>query len=200
MTIVPLPIKPLPRLALAGAASILAAALLAGPLAGGADADEYDRMVAPVRVCPGSNNWAASTVRQLSAMRCLHNYARAHAPGRKRAKLKARASLYTSARLKAFDVLSCQQLVHEACGKNAFVYFNTVGYGVGCSGRGENLGVGEAQYGSARSIMRAWLHSPGHRQVLLGRRYRDIGIGLVEGSFEGHPNAQVWVAHFGYRC
>jgi uncharacterized protein YkwD len=30
-------------------------------------------------------------------------------------------------------------------------------------------------------IVAAWLASPGHRRVLLDRRYRDIGIGVVAG-------------------
>ena len=38
-----------------------------------------------------------------------------------------------------------------------------------------------------------------HRENLLNRRFRQVGIGLVRGSYRGQSGAQFWVAHFGYR-
>jgi uncharacterized protein YkwD len=51
---------------------------------------------------------------------------------------------------------------------------------------------------SARSgwVVSAWLHSPEHRAILLGRRYRYAGIAAAKGSFDGSP-VVVWVLHVG---
>ena len=47
---------------------------------------------------------------------------------------------------------------------------------------GEVLAWGEGRYASPRAAVRSWLHSPPHRRVLLGRRYRDVGVGVALGS------------------
>ena len=47
-----------------------------------------------------------------------------------------------------------------------------------------------------RAIFRAWLHSPGHRENILGP-YGQIGIGLRSGSLEGNRDAHVWIQEFG---
>lgn len=47
---------------------------------------------------------------------------------------------------------------------------------------GENLAWGSGSMGSAEKIVEAWMDSPGHRANILNARYREIGIGLIEGS------------------
>ena len=42
--------------------------------------------------------------------------------------------------------------------------------------------------------VRGWLRSPGHRLVLLGARFRFVGIGRVHG-----PRGTIWVVHLGRR-
>jgi uncharacterized protein YkwD len=32
------------------------------------------------------------------------------------------------------------------------------------------------------TIVRAWMHSPGHRANILNRRFREIGIGVASGA------------------
>jgi uncharacterized protein YkwD len=44
--------------------------------------------------------------------------------------------------------------------------------------------------------LRAWLHSPPHRRVLLDRRFYWVGFGRVAGRFGGH-RATIWVGQFG---
>jgi len=46
--------------------------------------------------------------------------------------------------------------------------------------------------------MDLWLNSDEHRHVLLTRDYDDIGVSVVSGRFDGHGDATIWVAHFGY--
>ncbi len=38
--------------------------------------------------------------------------------------------------------------------------------------------------------MDAWLASPGHRRVLLERRYADVGVGIAAGAPSGNPATQ----------
>jgi uncharacterized protein YkwD len=43
---------------------------------------------------------------------------------------------------------------------------------------GENIAWGTGNLATPRSIVRAWMNSPGHRANILNRRFRQIGIGI----------------------
>lgn len=60
----------------------------------------------------------------------------------------------------------------------------------------ETLGWSAPADGSEARIVTGWLHSPGHRAILLDRRLRDVGIGVHVGPFKGQPNAVVATADF----
>ena len=47
---------------------------------------------------------------------------------------------------------------------------------------GEILAWGTGPRATAAGTVRAWMRSPGHRHVLVSRRYRDVGAGLVAGT------------------
>jgi uncharacterized protein YkwD len=47
---------------------------------------------------------------------------------------------------------------------------------------GENLAWGIGSLSTPRSIVRAWMHSPGHRANILQRSFRNIGIGISFGA------------------
>jgi len=47
---------------------------------------------------------------------------------------------------------------------------------------GENLAWGRDGDAAPESIVLAWLRSPTHRRVLLGARYRRVGIGVARGT------------------
>jgi len=47
---------------------------------------------------------------------------------------------------------------------------------------GEALAWGQGTRATPAAIVRAWMHSPPHRAVLLGRGYRRVGIGVAPGS------------------
>jgi uncharacterized protein YkwD len=72
-------------------------------------------------------------------------------------------------------------------------------YGVRGPLFGENLAWGVGSQSSARSIVRAWLASPGHRANLLRPGFRRVGIGTRVGSFRGHGGATVVTADFAGR-
>ena len=68
-----------------------------------------------------------------------------------------------------------------------------------CWRAGENLAWGAEQLGSVRSIFRAWMRSPEHRENILGE-FTQIGIDLRTGTLEGLAGTHVWTQHFGSHC
>ncbi|MBA2383053.1 MAG: CAP domain-containing protein [Actinobacteria bacterium] len=70
------------------------------------------------------------------------------------------------------------------------------GFGARGPAYGENLAWGVGALAKARSIVRAWLASPGHRVNLLRPGWRRIGIGAAVGTFDGYRGATVVTADF----
>jgi uncharacterized protein YkwD len=67
---------------------------------------------------------------------------------------------------------------------------------------GENLAYGSPELGPAAAV-RMWMNSPGHRENLLSRSWREIGLGVLHvgaagGAFGGSP-VTVVTADFGAR-
>jgi uncharacterized protein YkwD len=65
---------------------------------------------------------------------------------------------------------------------------------------GETLAWGDHGKGTPHAIVRAWLHSPEHRHIMLDGRLTQIGIGLVWGSPQSPgARAATYTADFGYK-
>lgn len=67
---------------------------------------------------------------------------------------------------------------------------------------GENLAWGAAHLATPKSIVSAWMASPGHRSNILRRKFRDIGLGVVKGAPQkGNVGgtAVTYVHAFGWR-
>lgn len=65
---------------------------------------------------------------------------------------------------------------------------------------GENLAWGEGTLGTPRSIVAAWMESPGHRKNLLSPRFTEVGIGTTSGTPTGSERAALTVtAEYGVR-
>ena len=67
---------------------------------------------------------------------------------------------------------------------------------------GENIAYGTGPYGTPRSIVRGWMHSPGHRANILNGTFRDIGIGIATGapiSGGAGTSGGTYTTDFGYR-
>jgi uncharacterized protein YkwD len=63
---------------------------------------------------------------------------------------------------------------------------------------GEILEVHRGRRLRVRLAVRAWMHSPIHRAIILSRAFRLAGAGYTTGRFHGHA-ATMWVMHFGRR-
>jgi uncharacterized protein YkwD len=62
---------------------------------------------------------------------------------------------------------------------------------------GEDLAWGIGRPGTAAGVVAAWMHSPEHRRILLGRVYRRVGIGVVAGTPFDRTRGATVTADFG---
>jgi hypothetical protein len=65
---------------------------------------------------------------------------------------------------------------------------------------GENIGWGQGELSSARSMVTAWMNSPGHRANVLFRSYREIGIGIAIGAPVDPAWGATYTTDFGARA
>ncbi len=176
------------------AAGVLVTALLALPASAGA-AGPWDSLLAPVTACPGQTDASLPAATQRQAMVCMQRWARAQ---------KGLGGVHVSRQLKASsgrkarDIERCQDFSHNACGRNAFYWFQREHFFRGVFGGGEILALGSGTAATVRGTMSNWLNSDLHRSVILDPRWDDIGVGLVHGRFQGYADVAIWVAHFGY--
>jgi uncharacterized protein YkwD len=153
--------------------------------------------LAPASVCPDQTGIDVPVAVQEEAMRCMTDYARQHFGLPTLADAEA---LDVSAQSKADDILRCDSFSHYACGREFTYWMKESGYlSAQCWRAGENLAWGTGSEGTVRSIFRAWMRSPGHRQNILGN-FTQIGISLQVGELAGLRGTRVWTQHFGSHC
>jgi len=102
--------------------------------------------------------------------------------------------LTASALAKVRDMFKNQYFAHESpAGKGAGDLAEAEGYDFILIG--ENLALGNFE--GDKALVDAWMASPGHRANILGSRYKEIGIAVGRGIFEGR---ETWLAvqHFGF--
>lgn len=64
---------------------------------------------------------------------------------------------------------------------------------------GEVIAWGAGPLGSPEAIFKAWMKSRSHRTIILGRRWRDVGVGCSRGTFKGTGGVCMWTVDFGRR-
>jgi len=154
-------------------------------------------LLAPAGTCPDEGDENGAPADQKQAMSCLVDYARRSAG---LPEFSTSADLERSASAKSGDILRCDSFSHFACGREFTFWMRRVGYLRGdCWRAAENIAWGGGSGGSARNVMRALIHSPEHRQNILGD-YTTFGAGLQIGRLDGHADAHVWTQHFGSHC
>ena len=151
--------------------------------------------------CPGGRVGAANltVVQARTAVVCLINHKRARyhvRPVREHPLLDAAAQGHT-------DAMTRQNFFsHEGDGTPASRAANA-GYMAGARawGIGEDLFWGAAGLSTPNATVNAWMHSPPHRFVLLSRTFRQVGVGVDQGTPAGadNTNAGTYTALFGYR-
>ena len=142
----------------------------------------------------------ASKAKIREATLCLLNRKRAANGARK---LRQNQRLAKAARAHAADMVRRDYFAHTAPGGVSFVdrimRQDYVKQGQGWV-LGENLAWGSYQLATPKSIVRSWMNSPGHRANILNRRFREIGIGVVDGApVPGTAHAATYATSFGTR-
>jgi uncharacterized protein YkwD len=154
---------------------------------------------AKAKACPGANKTPTeqSTEDARRAMTCLVNRRRAHS-GRHR--LRPSVALGMAAQGHSQSMVASDFFGHGGDG-TPMSRAAAAGYGGRKTTVGENLGWGGDYMGSPRRILDAWMASPGHRQVLLLPRFRQIGVGVALGSPFGpdDPNTATYTLDLGRR-
>ncbi len=107
--------------------------------------------------------------------------------------LAINAELNRAAEIKARDMLAGQYFEHVSpSGVDAGALIRDAGYEYVLVG--ENLALGKFDHDSA--LVQGWMDSPGHRANILKPDFREIGVGLVYGLYEG-KNTWLAVQEFG---
>ena len=150
--------------------------------------------VAEAQGCRGAH----STSAPVKATLCLINVQRR---ARGLASLSANATLARAARRHANDMVLRGYFSHVSpTGVTFTTRLQRNGYlRSGCSwSAGETLAWGTGAAATPAGAVSAWMHSPPHRAVLLGRAYRDVGIGVALGTPYGRGRSSAtYAADFG---
>jgi len=62
---------------------------------------------------------------------------------------------------------------------------------------GENIAWGSGALATPRAIVKAWMHSTGHRHNIMQPRFRVIGIGIGAGAPTGGGSGRTYTTDFG---
>ena len=63
----------------------------------------------------------------------------------------------------------------------------------------EVIGWGKGIRGTPQAVLRAWLASPAHRPIILGARWRDVGVGCARGTYAGLSGVLMYTVDVGRR-
>ena len=135
-----------------------------------------------------------------NATLCLLNKRRAEHGKRK---LRHNRRLAKAARAHANDMVTKDYFAHDSPSGIDFVdrilRADYVDRGDGWR-LGENLAWGSHELATPRSIVKAWMKSPGHRANILNGKFHEIGIGIVRGAPQpGVDRAATYATEFGTR-
>jgi uncharacterized protein YkwD len=64
---------------------------------------------------------------------------------------------------------------------------------------GENIAWGCGSYGAPESIFRWWMHSSEHRSNILKKGFREVGLGVMTGTYKSCNQATMYTVDFGVR-
>ncbi len=97
------------------------------------------------------------------------------------ADLTENSKLTSAAFAKANDMLSNDYFAHTSpSGKTPWDFIKAVGYNYTYAG--ENLAIG---YTDDQELHKAWIDSPTHRANIVNGNFREIGIAVVSGEYDG---------------
>lgn len=130
----------------------------------------------------------------------LTNKARSHSRkcgGKKMKKVRPvrwSTTLASSADAHSADMANANYFSHYTpSGVSPFQRMRAAGYSYRAAG--ENIAAGRS-LASPEAVVRAWLDSPGHCRVIMNGKYKELGVGRVEGPGKW---GVYWTQNFGAR-
>jgi uncharacterized protein YkwD len=141
--------------------------------------------------CPGAllRPTSADTAAIADATICLINRARLE---RHLFALHANTALDAGAKLHSHEMRVDHFFEHNsASGKSPRQQVLATAYGHDASdvAAAQNIAWGDGSESTPKAIVLAWMESPAHRELLLSKRYHDVGVGFSLGSPEGSRGA-----------
>jgi uncharacterized protein YkwD len=94
--------------------------------------------------------------------------------------LQRHAILFATSRAHAANMAKQGKMAHVLDGKDVYQRLDKAGYNWRIAG--ENLG--QTRYATPEEVMAGWMKSPGHRKNILNRKFKHIGIGIVQDGKE----------------
>lgn len=157
--------------------------------------DAWARFLPSPSDCPGSTSAPSAETMAENSMICVLNYARMRQGV---SALPVSSQLQQAARLKALDIIRCQDFSHSACGKDPRAVADAAAYPNFTWG--ENIYAGAGPFTPARVAADGWLNSPHHRKNLFRPGWTEQGIAVVVAElFKGERDVAIWVSEFGER-
>ncbi len=102
------------------------------------------------------------------------------------------ATLARTANAHSADMATKNYFSHyDKAGRSPFKRIRAAGYNYRAAG--ENIAAGRS-LSSPQAVVRAWLKSPGHCKVIMNGKYKELGIGRVEGPGKW---TVYWTQNFG---
>jgi len=142
-------------------------------------------VVAEAASCTGADSVPAATSHETHATLCLLN-AQRRAHGLRPLRLDGK--LGRAARAHAQDMVAKRYFAHES--KNGATFSSRIKRTGWTKSRrsytmGENIAWGGGSLATPREIVKSWMNSAGHRENILARDFRFIGIGIAAATPEG---------------
>jgi uncharacterized protein YkwD len=103
------------------------------------------------------------------------------------------AALRTSAREHSADMLARQYFEHNAPSET---FDHRIRRHLNSSLVGENIAWGTGRYATPAGLVRLWMNSRTHRDIILMKGLRRVGLGVAIGSFAGSRDAAMATADF----
>ena len=175
--------------------TVALAALLASMTALGVSAARPEAAQAAGTTVTGCTGTRITLDANEKAMLAKHNNVRAN-KGLK--KLCVHPALQRAAEKHSQDMIERDYFSHESKDGSTFLQrIKREGYNYRYAG--ENITYGSGSLGGPDSRFKAWMNSSGHRSNILNKNFREVGIGAVNGNFNGTSNVTMWTADFGTR-
>ena len=112
-------------------------------------------------------------------------------------------SLRRSARAHSTDMVRRDYFAHSSLsGLGIGTRARQAGYGISGWSQwsvGEVIAWGSGSLGEPKAVFKAWMRSSGHRSVIFGKRWRDVGVGCSRGTFKGMSGVCMWTVDVGRR-